>query len=428
MADCRQDVGSTSSCNVSALIDCLSNETAKVFLKGGRRSLMPEQTLARLMPLLEAVGITRIANVTGLDRIGIPVINVCRPNSRSLAVYQGKGATLASAKASGLMESFERYHAEFCRPPELTETYSTLQAAAPTIDAASLPLRKDAHFNAEQSRDWLQGVNLLSRQPVWVPYEIVHFDTAQQSSADYCFASASTGLAAGNSLSEAILHGMCEVIERDCSTLWRLRMPVLQNLSRVDPATIDDPLANELVDAIRAADLNLAVWDTTSEIGIASFICRIAEPEGADPMPYELLDAAGCHPVREVALARAILEAVQGRATMISGARDDLFYNYYEANDAQTAANLREGVISGPCHKAFQKVKTFDGSTIEADIRHVLDRLSSTGFSQVIAVNLTREDIGLPVVRIVIPELEDGELAEDYVPRNRAIAAFRGLQ
>ncbi len=93
--------------------------------------------------------------------------------------------------------------------------------------------------------------------------------------------------------------------------------------------------ANELIGTIRAADLNLAVWDTTSEIGVASFICRIAEPEGADPMPYELLDAAGCHPVREVALARAILEAVQGRATMISGARDDLFYNYYETNDAR---------------------------------------------------------------------------------------------
>ncbi len=415
-------------CDVSSLTDCLSHETAKVFRKGGRRGILPEQTLARLMPLLAEVGITRIANVTGLDRIGIPVINVCRPNSRSLAVYQGKGATLASAKASGLMESFERYHAEFCRQPELTETYAKLQATAPTVDAASLPLRKDASFNPEQKRDWLRGVNLLSREPVWVPYEIVHFDTAQQTSADYCFASASTGLAAGNSLSEAILHGMCEVIERDCSTLWRLRVPVLQNLGRLDLTTIDDPLANDLIETIRAADLNLAVWDTTSEFGIASFICRIAEPEGADPMPYELLDAAGCHPAREVALARAILEAVQGRATMISGARDDLFYNYYEANDAETAATLRNDVVSGDSHKAFQQVKSFDGATIEEDIRYVLDRLSDAGISQVIAVNLTREHIGLPVVRIIIPDLEDGELAEDYIPRSRAIAAFRGLR
>ena len=428
MAGNRQAVESTGSFDVSALIECLSQETGKVFLKGGRRGIMPEQTLARLMPLLPAVGITRIANVTGLDRIGIPVINVCRPNSRSLAVYQGKGATLASAKASGLMESFERYHAEFCRPPELTESYAALQTQASMVDVESLPLRNGTRFQAEQNRGWLQGANLLNKQPVWVPYEIVHFNTAEQSSADYCFASASTGLAAGNSLSEAILHGMCEVIERDCSTLWRLRVPVLQNLNRLDLTTIDDPLANELISTIQAADLNLAVWDTTSEIGIASFICRIAEPEGADPMPYELLDAAGCHPVREVALARAILEAVQGRATMISGARDDLFYNYYEANDASTAARLREDVISGPCHKAFQTVKTFDGRTIEADIQHVLTMLAKAGFTHVIAVNLSKEDIGLPVVRIIIPELEDGELAEDYVPRRRAIAAFRGLQ
>ena len=58
------------------------------------------------------MGITRIANVTGLDTIGIPVVMVCRPNSRSVSVSQGKGLTLAAAKASGVMESVEGYHAE----------------------------------------------------------------------------------------------------------------------------------------------------------------------------------------------------------------------------------------------------------------------------------------------------------------------------
>ncbi|MEP4336935.1 MAG: YcaO-like family protein, partial [Roseobacter sp.] len=176
MTGARQDPDYTDSFDVSTLIECLSQETAKVFLKGGRRGIMPEQTLSRLMPLLQVVGITRIANVTGLDRIGIPVINVCRPNSRSLAVYQGKGATLASAKASGLMESFERYHAEFCGPPQLSESYANLQTQASTVDVENLPLRKGASFQAGQSRGWLQGVNLLNKQLVWVPYEIVHFD------------------------------------------------------------------------------------------------------------------------------------------------------------------------------------------------------------------------------------------------------------
>lgn len=58
------------------------------------------------------MGITRVADVTGLDRIGIPVVMVCRPNARSLAVSQGKGIDIEAATVSGLMESVELYHAE----------------------------------------------------------------------------------------------------------------------------------------------------------------------------------------------------------------------------------------------------------------------------------------------------------------------------
>ena len=64
------------------------------------------------MPLAARMGITRIAVLTGLDSIGIPVVAAVRPNSRSIAVHQGKGATLAAAKASAVMEAVETYHAE----------------------------------------------------------------------------------------------------------------------------------------------------------------------------------------------------------------------------------------------------------------------------------------------------------------------------
>ena len=191
-------------------------------------------------------------------------------------------------------------------------------------------------------------------------------------------------------------------------------------------STIDDPLCKDLIAQIEKAGAYVAVWSTMNEVGVASFICRIAEPHGADPTPYELLDAAGCHPARGVALARAILEAAQGRATMISGARDDLFHNYYEANDAATAKKIREEVIGGDCPASFQDVPTFDGSTIEADLDHVLERLTHTGFNRVVAVNLMRDEIGVPVVRTIIPALEDGELADYYVPRARAMEAYRG--
>src|SRR3990172_2594314 len=84
----------------------------KAYWLGTHRSVSPEETVARLRPLMTAMGITRGANLTGLDRIGVPVVAVCRPNSRSIAVAQGKGLTLEAAKASGLMEATETFHAE----------------------------------------------------------------------------------------------------------------------------------------------------------------------------------------------------------------------------------------------------------------------------------------------------------------------------
>ena len=91
------------------------------------------------MPFMPAMGITRIANVTGLDRIGIPVVMVCRPNSRSIAVSQGKGVTLDAAKASGLMESIEAWHAERIELPLKLAGSSDLSVNHRLIDIERLP-------------------------------------------------------------------------------------------------------------------------------------------------------------------------------------------------------------------------------------------------------------------------------------------------
>ena len=98
-----------------------------------RRIVGAEQTVARLKPLMPVFGITRVANVTGLDTIGIPTVMVLRPNSRALAVSQGKGTSLAAAKASGLMESIESYHAERITLPLKLGSYEDLHpASSPT--------------------------------------------------------------------------------------------------------------------------------------------------------------------------------------------------------------------------------------------------------------------------------------------------------
>src|SRR5579863_7358634 len=88
----------------------------KRFRQGTHRSAAPAETLARVRPHAARMGITRLGNVTGLDRIGIPVAIAVRPNSRSVSVSQGKGLDLAHAMASALMESVEGFHGEEIGP------------------------------------------------------------------------------------------------------------------------------------------------------------------------------------------------------------------------------------------------------------------------------------------------------------------------
>ncbi|XXZ33194.1 YcaO-like family protein [Sorangium sp. So ce321] len=105
----------------------IDTQVPKGFRAGTHRQVEPEETLRRVRRLMPVMGITRIANVTGLDNIGIPVVMVCRPNSRSLSVSQGKGLDLQTAQASGLMESVESYHAERIDLPLKMASYEELR-------------------------------------------------------------------------------------------------------------------------------------------------------------------------------------------------------------------------------------------------------------------------------------------------------------
>src|SRR5437762_14308308 len=97
--------------SLTSVLEALNSRTEH-FHSGTHRTIAPEETLRKIRPLTPAMGITRIANVTGLDCIGIPVVMVRRPNSRSIAVSHRKETILIAAKASGVMESLEGYHAD----------------------------------------------------------------------------------------------------------------------------------------------------------------------------------------------------------------------------------------------------------------------------------------------------------------------------
>src|SRR3990170_6514758 len=96
------------------------------YIEGTQRVLDPETTLSRTTKLLPSIGVTRIANITDLDRVGIPVFSAIRPSAAAgaISIYSGKGVNETNARISAIMESFERCLAE---QPEVSVNLSGVE-------------------------------------------------------------------------------------------------------------------------------------------------------------------------------------------------------------------------------------------------------------------------------------------------------------
>ncbi len=401
---------------------------AKGFMAGTHRLVPPAETLERVRPHLAAMGITRIANVTGLDRIGIPVVMVCRPNSRSLSVSQGKGLTLDAAKASGVMESIELYHAEHIHLPLTLGSVAELEGRRSLVDVERLPGIIRGRYGRTLQMLWIEGEDLMTGERALLPFEVVHASARTPApSGSGCFSSTSNGLASGNHRIEAVLHGICEVVERDATALWEARSLERKKATRIDLRTVDDPACRQVLHILEEKGIDAAVWETTSDIGIPAFICQIDDRRRDLIRGVTAFCGMGCHTSRGVALLRALTEAVQCRLTLIAGSRDDLFRKEYKNK-------IRGESIGGPYDallgedrggRRFSDVPTHESGSFDDDLTWTLGRLAAAGLSSVMAVDLTREELGIPVTRIVIPGLEGPDDEPEYMPGARALAVRR---
>ncbi|EPX58890.1 hypothetical protein D187_003605 [Cystobacter fuscus DSM 2262] len=394
----------------------------KNFRAGTHRLLAPEETLERIRRFMPLMGITRIANVTGLDTLGLPVVMVYRPNSRSLAVSPGKGLDLISAKVSGLMESVEGYHAENIHLPLKLASHAELRFSHPLVDVTGLPRLSASLFHEHLRLLWVEGVELMEGRAVWVPFDLVHTCfTLPLPTGSGAFLMSSNGLASGNHVLEATSHALCEVVERDATTLWHLRDERARRGTRLVLDTVDDPACRDMLARYERAGVEAAVWETTTDVGLSAFLCRIAErtPDPLRPLP--VTQGMGCHPARQVALLRALTEAAQSRLTLISGARDDVSLQRYEGiRDLDRTARALEHMRSEPQVRRFQDVPTFEGEFFDEDVAWSLERLRAAGLRQVVVVELTKRELGIPVVRVIIPGLEPLHDIPGYSPGARA--------
>jgi ribosomal protein S12 methylthiotransferase accessory factor len=367
-------------------------------------------------------GITRVANVTHLDRIGVPVVAVYRPNARSLSVAQGKGCTLVEAKASGLMESIESYHAEHIDLPLRLDSHGRLRQHFRVADVAGLPRLTTSTFHQDDRLLWVGGTDLMTGKPTFVPFETVHTDfRLPLPEGGGAFLMSSNGLASGNHPLEATSHAICEVVERDATTLWSLLPPSKKAQTRVDLSSVDDARCLDVLAQFENAGLKVGVWNTTSDTGIASCYCTIVDRDPNIGLLMSPSSGAGCHPRRRVALLRALTEAAQSRLTVIAGARDDVAAVQYDAAVArESSRRCREELASVTPYVEFHDIPDVDHASAEADVHWELEHLASVGLKQAVLVDLTRAEYQIPVVRMVIPHLESLSGIRAYVLGKRA--------
>lgn len=395
----------------------------KAFRRGTHRITAPAKTLARYRPLAPMMGITRIGNITGLDHIGIPVCVAVRPNSRSVSVSQGKGLELSQAFASALMEAIEGFHAEEVGDGRVAP-YRELAARCPVVDPLSL-CATGRRFDPDAPIAWTEGFDLLRQEPCWVPTEIVHTDHTRP--LDGFFPAGSNGLASGNHLAEAISSAICELVERDAVALWAASGMFARARRTVDPASIDDPDCRTLLDRYRQAGIDVRVRDITTDIGVAAFLCDIRDPSAGESGGLRRFHGAGCHPDRAVALSRALTEAAQSRLTYIAGMRDDLLpFEYEEPATAEISDALLDALSQEAEPARFLAAPGHAAEDVCQDVRWELSRLRSAGMTRVVAVDLTRPEFEVPVVRVVIPGLEGDIRHPHYMPGARARAGAPG--
>lgn len=202
----------------------LGAREAKYSSAGVERSVRPRATIRRASAVLDSIGVTGVADVTDLDRVGIPNFMTVRPHDLGpgISYYNGKGTTREQAHAGALMEAVERHAGERHDGPITAASHYNLRSQHTCVDPLEIHVPMVRDYNEDLRLEWVLGFDLIARRPTFAPLNCVvaPYDTF---SATPLFYSSTNGLASGNTRLEALCHALCEVIERDTTALAMAR-------------------------------------------------------------------------------------------------------------------------------------------------------------------------------------------------------------
>ena len=395
------------------------------------RALSAEQMLERNRHLIGPVtGIVKeiVEDPTGPDfircsasgpNLALRADTLLRLRSGLRSQSGGKGVSAVEAKVGALCEAVERYSAVRQGDEHtITDSLDGLGEQALHPDACQLfdarQFAQRAEWNAQHSpfqhvcepfdaaapREWTPVWSLTGLRSRLLPTSLLYFD-ARRSPGPRQVLSDSNGNAAGSSLEDALMQGFFELVERDAVALWwynRTRQP------EVDLDAFDEPWLAELRDGYRRLGREVWVLDLTTDLGIpvmAALSRRPDEPGG------RVVFGFGAHHDPRLALRRAMTEMGQLFAAHLGGApagrpADPDVCAWWEASQHTDLSYLTADpgqTPRVPGHYSYTPTTDLldDVSSITALCgRHGLDLM---------VLDQTRPDLGIPVVKVIVPGL-----------------------
>jgi len=327
----------------------------------------------------------------------------------------GKGSSDSQSKASCLAEAIERYSSYFqghepvrlastaamadesAEPVHLLQHFSEaqyrnrLEINARGSDAHAVPLPLDPDREIAWTANW----NLTRNRPVWLPTAYCYY---RYPDSDYCRAD-SNGCASGNTIEEAILQGLLELVERDAVAIWwynRLPRP------GIDLDSFSNRFLSQTKRFYEQNDLKLEVLDVTSDLGIPVVVAISALGDGSD-----VYVGMGAHLDIELAVSRAITEVLQQGMPGAPSPEETIpnSFSFKRRRLARTSLSDHPHMLPQPGPlKTDRDYERRESADLVADIEYARGLAEQAGL-EVLALDLTRPETGFPTVRVTVPGL-----------------------
>lgn len=359
--------------------------------------ITPGETVRRFKEKLKKINLDILEGTERIDngRLDIPVyFSLCGQDAEEIIgtrKQMGKGGTPHQAEASAVMELAERFSFfSFKDNPRnfLLEEYGNIkdralpfESIAQSVHDDSLELDRAREVFSRLPLKWTRGYNLTKDKELLIPFD--WFFTINEFN----------GTSAGNCQEEAILQGICEVVERHVSSvisLNRLKTPAIDLSSTVDPLVL------ELIKKYQKEGIKLYASDFSLNTGIPS-IGVLAYDPSTFPGKSEIVWTAGTTPNPQKALNRALTEVAQLAGDFNTSAN-------YVASGLPKFKDLAEAdFVMHPDKKiGISSLPDLSNDNIKVEVESCIQVLSKMGM-EVILVDITHPRLGIPAFYTIIP-------------------------